>query len=65
MRKISYSLEVHAALDTVWNLLIEKVEQPQTYMPGVIQSRILQHYGNGVLRCTTFCWSIRSLPGGW
>ena len=50
MRKISYSCEVHAALDTVWKLLIEKVEQPQTYMPGVIQSRILQHYGNGVLR---------------
>ena len=50
MRKISYSCEVHAALDTVWKLLVEKVEQPQTYMPGVIQSRILQHYGNGVLR---------------
>lgn len=50
MRKISYSCEVHAALDTVWKLLIEKVEQPQTYMPGVVQSRILQHYGNGVLR---------------
>jgi uncharacterized protein (DUF302 family) len=50
MRKISYSAEVHAALDTVWKLLIEKVEQPQSYMPGVVQSRILQHYGNGVLR---------------
>ena len=50
MRKISYSCEVHAALDTVWKLLIEKVEQPQSYIPGVIQSRILQHYGNGVLR---------------
>jgi uncharacterized protein (DUF302 family) len=50
MRKISYSCEVHAALDTVWKLLIEKVEQPQSYMPGVTQSRILQHYGNGVLR---------------
>ena len=50
MRKISYSCEVHAALDTVWKLLIEKVEQPQGYMPGVVQSRILQHYGNGVLR---------------
>ena len=50
MRKISYSCEVHAALDTVWKLLVEKVEQPQTYMPGVIQTRILQHYGNGVLR---------------
>jgi len=50
MRKISYSSEVHAALDTVWKLLIEKVEQPQTYLPGVVQSRILQHYGNGLLR---------------
>jgi len=50
MRKISYSCEVHAALDTVWNLLIEKVEQPQSYVPGIVQSRILQHYGNGVLR---------------
>jgi uncharacterized protein (DUF302 family) len=50
MRKVSYSCEVHAALDTVWKLLIEKVEQPQSYMPGVVQSRILQHYGNGVLR---------------
>ena len=50
MRKISFSCEVHAALDTVWKLLIEKVEQPQSYMPGVVQSRILQHYGNGVLR---------------
>jgi uncharacterized protein (DUF302 family) len=50
MRKVTYSCEVHAALDTVWKLLIEKVEQPQSYMPGVVQSRILQHYGNGVLR---------------
>ena len=50
MRKIIYSSEVHAALDTIWKLLIEKVEQPQIYMPGAVQSRILQHYGNGVLR---------------
>ena len=50
MRKISYSCEVHAALDTVWKLMIEKVEQPQSYLPGVTQARILQHYGNGVLR---------------
>jgi len=50
MRKLIYSCEVHAALDTVWKLLIEKVEQPQNYLPAVVQSRILQHYGNGVLR---------------
>lgn len=50
MPKISYSSEVHAALDTIWKLLIEKVEQPQGYVPGAVQTRILQHYGNGVLR---------------
>jgi uncharacterized protein (DUF302 family) len=50
MRKITYSCEVHAALDTVWKLLMEKVEQPQIYLPGVVHSRILQHYGNGLLR---------------
>lgn len=50
MPKISYSCAVNAALDTVWKLLIEKVEQPQNFLPGVIHSRILQHYGNGVLR---------------
>ncbi|ACH39272.1 protein of unknown function, DUF302-containing [Citrifermentans bemidjiense Bem] len=50
MRKISYSCEVHAAFDTIWKLIIEKVEQPQTYLPGAVQSRILQHYGNGLLR---------------
>lgn len=50
MRKISYSSEVHAALDTVWKLLVEKVQQPQTYLPGVVHARVLQHYGNGLLR---------------
>jgi|GEM_PF-118677 len=50
MRKIFYSCEVHAPLETIWKLLIEKVEQPQSYLPGVTQARILQHYGNGVLR---------------
>ena len=50
MRKISFSCEVHAPIDTVWKLLIEKTEQPQTYLPGVVQSRTLQHYGNGLLR---------------
>ncbi|WP_035497228.1 DUF302 domain-containing protein [Citrifermentans bremense] len=50
MRKISYSCEVHAAFDNIWKLIIEKVELPQTYLPGAVQSRILQHYGNGLLR---------------
>lgn len=50
MRKISFSCEVHAALDTVWTLLVEKVEQPHSYLPGVTHARVIQHYGNGLLR---------------
>lgn len=50
MRKITFSSEVHASLETIWKLLIEKTEQPQTYLPGVVQSRTLQHYGHGLLR---------------
>lgn len=50
MRKISFSCEVHAALDTVWTLLVDKVEQPHSYLPGVSHARVLQHYGNGLLR---------------
>ena len=50
MRKISFSCEVHAALDTVWTLLVDKVEQPHSYLPGVTHARVLQQYGNGLLR---------------
>lgn len=50
MRKISFSCEVHAALDTVWTLLVDKVEQPHSYLPGVSHARVLQQYGNGLLR---------------
>lgn len=50
MRKTSYSSEVHASLETVWKVLVEKVEQPERHRPEAIRSRIVQQDGNGVLR---------------
>ena len=33
---------VHAEHDTLWNLLLDRVQHPQLYMPGVTEARILE-----------------------
>ncbi len=50
MRQISYSTEVNASLEIVWKLLLDKVEKPQEYIPGVIETKILERYDDGFLR---------------
>lgn len=50
MRKITYSSEVHASYDTIWKIMVDRVEQPQGMVPDVTDSRVLQRYDNGVLR---------------
>jgi acetylaranotin biosynthesis cluster protein L len=50
MRNISYQTDVHAALETVWKLLRDKVENPQGYVPGIVETKILERYDDGVLR---------------
>ena len=50
MRHISYSTEVHAALETLWMLLIEKIEKPQNYIPGVTEAKILERFEDGLVR---------------
>jgi hypothetical protein len=50
MRKISYSAEVYASRKTVWELLLEKVENPQNYIPGVTDVAILERHDNVLLR---------------
>jgi hypothetical protein len=50
MRNISYESDVHAPLETVWKLLRDKVENPQGYVPGIVETKILERYDDGVLR---------------
>ncbi len=50
MRQVTYSAEVHAPREILWRLLLDKVENPAGYIPGVIEARILERYDNGVLR---------------
>ncbi len=50
MRQISFDAKVRARRETVWQLLIDKVENPAGYIPGVVEAKILERYDNGVLR---------------
>ncbi|MBJ6724977.1 AtaL-like protein [Geomesophilobacter sediminis] len=50
MRKLSFTTEVYASFETMWDLLLRKVEEPQAFLPDVIRARVLQQYPDGVLR---------------
>jgi Domain of unknown function (DUF1857) len=50
MRQVSFSAKVHATRETVWQLLVDKVEKPAGYIPGVTDVKIVERYDDGVLR---------------
>src|SRR3954447_11182307 len=50
MREIIFSTPIHACLDTVWNILLDKIEHPEKYIPGVSGTKILERYTDGFLR---------------
>jgi hypothetical protein len=49
----SSTISVHAPLEIVWELLTDKVENPQRYVSGVQGLEILEKYPDGVLRKLT------------
>lgn len=47
----SYSVPVNASKDVVWQVLLDKMENPGKYMPYPVETPVvLEHYVNGVLR---------------
>jgi len=50
MLNANASSPVNASLETVWNLFLDKVENPGRYIKAVRQSTVLERYDNGVLR---------------
>lgn len=50
MRQASFNATIHAPRKTVWQLLLDKVENPDSYIPGVTEVNILERYEDGVLR---------------
>jgi hypothetical protein len=50
MPKASYSVQVKAPVETVWRLLLEKIENPGAYVPGVESVTILDRQPGFVIR---------------
>lgn len=50
MPKTACSVSVNAPVETVWNLLIDKIRHPERYVPGVTRVTILEASDAGVLR---------------
>jgi catechol 2,3-dioxygenase-like lactoylglutathione lyase family enzyme len=46
----TFSSTVNASLSTVWNVLLDKIENPGRYNPEAHNYKILERYDNGVLR---------------
>jgi ribosome-associated toxin RatA of RatAB toxin-antitoxin module len=46
----TFSAPVNAPLEVLWNLLIDKIENPQKYVPGISQVNILAKDNDHVLR---------------
>jgi hypothetical protein len=53
MLNFSAVVSVHAPLEIVWELLVDKVEHPDRYVSGVQGLEILEKYADGVLRQLT------------
>lgn len=50
MRETMFSTPVHARLETVWNILLDKAEHPDRFIPGVEQVSISDRFEGGFIR---------------
>lgn len=50
MPHVKFSNSVNASLETVWNLLLDKIENPKRYIAAIEESKILDRADDGVLR---------------
>ncbi|MBI1920340.1 MAG: SRPBCC family protein [Geobacter sp.] len=50
MRHLTFSAEVHAPFETIWKLLLDRIEHPQEYFPGAESARIIERQGDELIR---------------
>lgn len=50
MPDATHTEEVNASVETIWRLLVDKIENPQGYVPGVRSVEILERAPTHVLR---------------
>jgi hypothetical protein len=50
MRQNSFSANVFAPVETLWGLVLKRVEHPNEYLPGIEEVRIIEHRENILIR---------------
>ena len=45
-----FRCSVKATFDQLWRALLEEVEHPERFNPGILSSKILERFNNGILR---------------
>ncbi len=50
MSKAQFSSLIAAPFETIWQVLMDEVEAPQNYNPGILASEIFERFHDGVLR---------------
>lgn len=50
MASVDFQCEVKANFDHLWKSLIQELEHPEEFNKGIMQSRIIERFNNGVLR---------------
>jgi len=46
----SYGTIIHAQVETIWKLLLDRVENPRSYQPRILESRIQERFSDGIIR---------------
>ena len=56
MRKISFSTDVHAPFETIWELMLDRIEHPP--IPGIKEVRIIERQGDVLVREVRARWLL-------
>jgi len=50
MRQLSFSANVRAPVENLWELLLNRVEHPNEYLPGIEEVTIVERHGDVLVR---------------
>lgn len=50
MSQATFRCQVHASAETLWNILIDEAERPDSFSDTIKNSKILERFHNGLLR---------------
>ena len=56
MRKISFSTHVHAPFETIWELMLDRIEHPP--IPGIKEVHIIERQGDVLVREVRARWLL-------